>query len=190
MKVIDSGMPQEAYWDSLFDIPGIVEWLNVERTVDDIVEIGCGYGTFTVPVAKQARGNVLAFDIDPEMLDIARGNIQHAGLRNVQLVERDILERGTGLDPDSVGMVLLFNILHFHERRIVLEEMSRTLKPGGIAAIIHWRKDVATPRGPSVQMRPDLPIVLSAIGGLDLHPVDNGKILEPYHWGIQLVKRP
>lgn len=28
------------------------------------------------------------------------------------------------------------------------------LKPGGTAAVIHWRRDVDTPRGPSMHIRP------------------------------------
>jgi hypothetical protein len=55
MKVSVSGMPEEAYWNSLFDIPLIVKWLNVDTRIEPIVEIGCGYGTFTVPVAKNAK---------------------------------------------------------------------------------------------------------------------------------------
>ena len=150
MKVIDSGMPDEAYWNSLFDIPGIVQWLDIKRTAHPIVEIGCGYGTFTVPVAKETTGQVYAFDIDSDMLETAKKNADQAGLRNIQFFLRDVLELGTGLESNSVGMVLLFNILHFNERRILLEEASRILTLSGVAAVIHWRKDIETPRGPSI----------------------------------------
>ena len=67
-------------------------------------------------------------------------------------------------------------------------EASRILKHSGIAAIIHWRKDIETPRGPIVQDRPDQNIILESIVGLDLHFNGNSRILEPYHWGIQLSK--
>ncbi len=40
MKVFDSGMPDEAYWNSLLDIPLIVDWLNIKDVVGPIVEIG------------------------------------------------------------------------------------------------------------------------------------------------------
>ena len=85
-------------------------------------------------------------------------------------------------------MVLLFNILHFNERRVLLEEASRLLKPNGVAAIIHWRKDIETPRGPCVQSRPDQQMILESIKGLDLIFNGNSRILEPYHWGMQLIK--
>jgi ubiquinone/menaquinone biosynthesis C-methylase UbiE len=188
MKVIDSGMPEEAYWKSLFTIPAIVGWLEIERLHDPIVEIGCGYGTFTIPIAKKARNAVYTYDIDSLMIAVARQNAHAAGVTNVIFEERDILERQTGLDAESVGMVTLFNILHFDQRRAMLEEAARILKPSGVAAIIHWRKDIETPRGPLVSTRPDQEIILDAIKGLDLHFNGNSKILAPYHWGIQLIK--
>ncbi len=188
MKVIDSGMPEQTYWNSLFDIPRIVNWLELQNIVGPIVEIGCGYGTFTVPIAAKTNNQILTFDIDPSMIEIARKNVQQSGLTNVQFSLRDILETGTGLESNSVGMILLFNILHFDERRAMLEEASRIIKPSGVAAIIHWRKDIETPRGPIVHMRPDQDTILGSIKGLDLHFEGNSRILEPYHWGIQLIK--
>jgi SAM-dependent methyltransferase len=188
MKVADSGMPDEVYWNSFFNIPHIINWLDLKNIAGPIAEIGCGYGTFTLPVAKNTNNPVLAFDIEPSMLETAREHTRHAGVTNVEFFQRDILEMGTGLESNSIGMILLFNILHFEERRIMLEEASRILKPSGTAAIIHWRKDIETPRGPSSNMRPDQNTILDSISGLDLHFNGNSKILEPYHWGMQLVK--
>jgi ubiquinone/menaquinone biosynthesis C-methylase UbiE len=189
MKVNDSGMPDEKYWKSLFNIPLIIDWLNLGTIADPIVEIGCGYGTFTIPVAQAIRNQVLAFDIDPSMIEIAKRNALQSGVTNIRFFPRDILESGTGLGSESVGLVMLFNILHFDERRTMLEEASRILKLSGVAAIIHWRKDIETPRGPVLHQRPDQAIILDTLKGLDLHFEGNSRTLEPYHWGIQLVKR-
>ncbi|HUI31937.1 MAG TPA: methyltransferase domain-containing protein [Candidatus Acidoferrales bacterium] len=188
MKVSDSGMPDETYWNSLFHIPGIVEWLDIKNAAGPIVEIGCGYGSFTVTVAKETGSEVYSFDIDPQMLAAARNNAERAALTNVHFFLRDVLEEGTGLDSAGSGMVLLFNILHFNERRVLLQEASRILKPSGVAAIIHWRKDIETPRGPRIETRPDKEMILASIGGLDLHFNGDSRILEPYHWGIKLIK--
>jgi ubiquinone/menaquinone biosynthesis C-methylase UbiE len=188
MKVDDSGMPEESYWNSLFDIEAIVEWLAISKKNTTIVEIGSGYGTFTVPAAKKSTGKIFAFDIEPSMIEVARENARKAGLSNVTFSLRDVLEQGTGLEAGSVDMALLFNILHFSEKRALLEEAARILKEGGIVAIIHWRKDIATPRGPALNVRPDQDEILSAVAGLNFNFHGNGKILEPYHWGMQLVK--
>jgi ubiquinone/menaquinone biosynthesis C-methylase UbiE len=188
MKVFDSGMPEEAYWNSLFDIRQIVKWLNVADVVDPIAEIGCGYGTFTVPIAKKFDGIVHSFDIEPAMIERAKKNARMAGIQNATFHLRDILAQGTGLAAQSIGMVLLFNILHSIDKHMILKEASRVLKKSGIAAIIHWRKDIETPRGPSLESRPDQATILDSIDDLDLQFKGNSRILEPYHWGIQLIK--
>jgi SAM-dependent methyltransferase len=189
MKVDDSGMPDESYWNSLFDIEGIVKWLALSRKTATVVEIGCGYGTFTVPIAQHLKGALLAFDIEPLMIETANINVRNAGLPNVSFELRDVIEQGTGLEPNSMEIVLLFNILHFSSNRIFLEEASRILKDGGIVAIIHWRKDISTPRGPTMSVRPDQEQILHAAEGSNLCLYSDSRILEPYHWGMKLVKR-
>ena len=187
MKIEDSGMPAEVYWNSLFDIGAIVDWLAISKNAA-IVEIGCGYGSFTVPVAQKTSGKVYAFDIDVEMLSATQHNVQTAKLKNVELLHRDILDSGTGLVAESVDLVLLFNILHFSERRIFLAEAARILRKGGVVAVLHWRKDIATPRGPAIELRPDQAQILSAASGLSLRFEGISQLLPPYHWGMQLVK--
>jgi ubiquinone/menaquinone biosynthesis C-methylase UbiE len=188
MKINDSGMPEETYWNSLFDIPRIVDWLHLKNISDPIVEIGCGYGTFTIPVAQETRESLYAIDIEPTMIETTQRKILLAHVHNVQLILRDIIEQGTGLDSNSTGMVLLFNILHFHGQKDILEEATRILRPSGVIAIIHWRKDIETPRGPALHLRPDQKMILDSIAGLDLVFHGNTKFLEPYHWGMQLIK--
>jgi ubiquinone/menaquinone biosynthesis C-methylase UbiE len=166
MKVFDSGMPDESYWNSLFDIPGIINWLALDRIAGPVVEIGCGYARFTEPVAQGVKQKVYAFDIEQTMLLRARENALRAGVSNVQFVLRDVVEQGTGLESSFTGLVLLFNILHFPEWSVLLKEAARILKPAGEVAIIHWRKDIATSRGPSVELRPDEGMILESIQGL------------------------
>lgn len=188
MKVADSGMPEEQYWNSLFDIPLIIDWLQLPNVPGPIVEIGCGYGTFTVPVAQSAPASVWAFDIEKEMIERAERNSTRVGCKNVVFVQRDVADLGTGLPDSSAGLVLLFNLLHFAERRVLLLEASRILVEGGDIAIIHWRKDIATPRGPKVELRPDRAMIIESAVGLDLLDSGESRILEPYHWGIKLKK--
>lgn len=188
MKIFDSDMPEETYWNSLFDVETIVKWLDLERISDSVVEIGCGYGTFTVPVARTFSGIVHAFDIEPAMIRRTKQNIRRSRLRNVHFHDRDVVEKGTGLGTESIGMVLLFNILHSNEKVLLLREASRILKLNGRIAMIHWRKDVETPRGPSVESRPDPKVILDSASSLNLLFTGNSRILEPYHWGMQLTK--
>ena len=188
MKIDDSGMPEKSYWDSLFDMSLIIDWLDLQRVSGPIIEIGCGYGTFTVPIAQTTSEAIISYDIDPAMIETTRKNLHTANIQTVVLNQRDILEEGTGIISGSCGLVLLFNILHFETRSILLEEATRILRPGGVIAIIHWRKDIPTPRGPAHHLRPDQNVILETIAGLDLAFDGKSRILEPYHWGIQLRK--
>jgi ubiquinone/menaquinone biosynthesis C-methylase UbiE len=188
MKVYDSGMPDETYWNTLFDVQTILTWLNPTSGIAPIAEIGCGYGTFTVPIAGSVAGMIHAFDIDPGMIQDARNKVRSAGLQNVAFYQRDVIEIGTGLPDESIRTVLLFNILHSAYNRLLLKESARVLQRSGSVYILHWRNDIITPRGPSLESRPDLNSIVEQIGGLDLVFGANTRIFEPYHWGMELTK--
>ena len=47
MKVRDSGMPEEEMWSGFFDPAKVLAIFGLDRGVQDLVELGCGYGTFT-----------------------------------------------------------------------------------------------------------------------------------------------
>jgi len=56
-KVRDSGMPEEAFWESLFDVPLILDSFGVRADIGDVIEFGCGYGTFTIPVRTESAAS-------------------------------------------------------------------------------------------------------------------------------------
>lgn len=187
MKIQDSGMPDESYWNSLFDINEIIEWLQISNG-SNIVEVGCGYGTFTLPLAELSLTNQLyTFDIEAEMIKSIESKIENTGHHNIQCLLRDVMTDGTGLDSESVDFVLLFNILHCEDKDLLIKEAYRILKPSGIVAVLHWRKDIPTPRGPSVDTRPDVIQIRSASQDLCFQEQDE-RNLGPFHWGIKLLK--
>jgi SAM-dependent methyltransferase len=189
MKGRESGMPEEAYWESFFNPAEILRALGLDAECHDVAELGCGYGTFTLPAAALVSGTVYAFDIDPEMLRRTADRAQVLGLHKIQTRQRDFLGDGTGLPDCSVDCVLLFNILHIEDPARLIAEAWRILRPGGSVAVIHWNYDSATPRGPSLAIRPrpeDCARWCEA-GGLSLRApgiVD----LPPYHYGFAAVK--
>lgn len=154
MKGRESGMPAEDYWETFFDASCIVGKLGCAESRLGLVEFGCGYGQFTLPVARIAGGPVFALDIEPEMVTITGRKAREEGLENVSVELRDFVEHGSGRPDASVDYAMLFNILHIEDPVGLLEEARRILVPGGRVGIIHWRSDVATPRGPSLEIRP------------------------------------
>jgi SAM-dependent methyltransferase len=182
-------MPEEGIWASFFNIDLILAELQINSDIKDLVEIGCGYGTFTLPVSKATDNVLFSFDMDTLMIQTTQLKVEKAGIINVKLLQKDVLEGGTGFEEESAGMILLFNILHSEERKQFLEEANRILKQGGIVAIIHWRKDIITPRGPDISLRPDLQIILDISSHLNFRFYGNSRILEPFHWGMQLIKK-
>jgi SAM-dependent methyltransferase len=154
MKTRESGMPAEDYWETFFDPECITRRLGANASCGTVVEFGCGYGTFTVPVASAVSRTVYALDIDPEMVAATEARVLDAGLTNVQVMQRDIMAHGSGLPDGACDLALLFNILHCEEPVALLAEAYRNLRPGGKVAIIHWIHDPATPRGPSCAIRP------------------------------------
>lgn len=89
MKIRDSGMPDEGTWDGFFD-PGLtLRQLRFASNDEDVADLGCGYGTFSIAAARLTSGTVHAFDIEHEMVLATQSRAQREGLRNITTLERD-----------------------------------------------------------------------------------------------------
>ncbi|HRJ58761.1 MAG: class I SAM-dependent methyltransferase [Chloroflexi bacterium] len=154
MKTRESGMPNEQMWDNFFDPDAILDQLNVCKLTGTIVDLGCGYGTFTIPAARKNSGTIYALDIEGEMIQAVQEKANEAGVKNVFPVQRDFMVEGIGLPDNSCEYVMLFNLLHAEEPLKILMEAMRVLVPGGKTGVIHWNYDPTTPRGPSLDIRP------------------------------------
>ncbi|TCV96433.1 methyltransferase family protein [Luteibacter rhizovicinus] len=187
MKVPESGMPEEQDWARFFDVEGAMDaFLAGERAVKQAVEFGCGYGTFTVALARRSNGHVTALDIEPEMVAATQGKAVLNGTTNIHARQRDFITGGTGLAAASQTDALVFNILHLERPLALLQEVHRVLQPGGQISLMHWRTDVPTPRGPPLSIRPtpsQCEQWLVETGFLHVHPVDLTKSC-PYHYGL------
>ncbi len=188
MKVRDSGMPEETKWNEFFNVDFLLSELNVDSQIIDLVEIGSGYGTFTIPTAKLIRGKLYAFDIEEEMIENLNQKIQNQQIDNILLEKRDILAHTTGLPENSIDYVMLFNILHHELPLDFINEAYRILKPEGKIGIIHWRSDVSTPRGPDLNIRPKPKQIENWFDKHKFHINKKPFIIEPYHFGLIISK--
>jgi len=170
------------------DVPGILYAFGFGPGTGDVAELGCGYGTFTVPLASRITGTVHAIDINPNMVARTATRALAAGVPNVRVRERDLLREGFGVPPGSCDAVLLFNILHGEEPAGLLRAGADALRRGGFVAVNHWRTDLDTPLGPSANIRPTPEQVFRwsvAAGGLGTQ--GTSFLLPPWHYGLKLV---
>ncbi|MHB9055863.1 MAG: class I SAM-dependent methyltransferase [Paludibacteraceae bacterium] len=187
MKVRDSGMPEEEVWSEFFDPHTILRQMQLTTGLKNVVDLGSGYGTFSIPAAEIVKGKVYAFDIEPEMIEILHCKTVQLNINNIKLYLRDFIADGSSLADNSVDYVMLFNILHHFAPKYILDETFRILKSGAKAGIIHWRSDIPTPRGPQLDIRPT-PDQCKQWALESGFTINKELILEPYHFGIIIQK--
>ncbi len=180
-------MPDVAQWESYFDPPAVLSRLGLDNIAGDVVEFGCGYGTFTLAIAAATTGTVHALDIDRAMLDIVASRAADRGIRNIDLIQRDFVQIDSGLRDGAATCALLFNILHAEDPVALLNEARRNVRPGGRVGAIHWNYDPETPRGPPLAIRPlpDHIAAWAATADLDCGPCID---LPPYHYGFSMTR--
>jgi ubiquinone/menaquinone biosynthesis C-methylase UbiE len=115
------------------------------RKGQTVLDFGCGYGAYTIPVAKivGANGKVYALDKDKEVLDELMQKAGSASLKNIEGVDTSgKLE--IGITDESVDVVLLFDVFHSfyfpqaEDRRRLLSEIYRIMKPSALLCISIW----------------------------------------------------
>jgi len=189
MKLRESGMPEESYWETLFDVELILDRLEIDDRLGDAVELGCGYGTFTLPAARRISGMLRTFDIAADMVERTMQRIAAEKVQNILCEQRDVFMHGFGIAPKSQDACLLFNILHGEEPLRLLSEAARIVRPEGFVYVIHWRHDPATPRGPSMDIRPWPKQIVDWAQKTGLLTIYSPVLdLPPWHYGIRFQR--
>jgi SAM-dependent methyltransferase len=188
MKVRESGMPEPERWESFFDPERILDALELLAAGGDVVDFGCGYGTFSIPAAARTRGALHAIDLDPVMVEATAAEARRRGLANLRSVVRDFVADGTGLADGSVDYAMLFNLLHAEDPGALLREAHRVLAPGGRVGVIHWNHDPQTPRGPPMAIRPRPEDCRRWLAEAGFVSVSAPIALPPWHYGLTARK--
>lgn len=97
------------------------------------IDVACGPGTFTRPLASRVR-RAVGVDLTPAMVEKARAEAARAGIINIDFVCGDIYALAFA---DGVAGVVTcgYAFHHMLELARALAEMSRVLRPGGRVAI-------------------------------------------------------
>ena len=90
-----------------------------------VLELGCGTGYFTRELAR-SRADIVAIDVSPELLEIARANCSGRNVR-YEIQNASALSYPDGVFDSVVGS----SVLHHLEIEEALREIHRVLKAGG-----------------------------------------------------------
>lgn len=181
MKYRESGMPPEKIWDSFFNPSEVLKKMGISQSIDLIVDIGCGYGTFILPASSVVK-RAIGIDIDSDLLECCQKVITERGITNIELIVDDASSSSYNAHMGSADYVALFNILHCEDPISLLRKAKLMLKPGGRTGVIHWKNE-ETPRGPSMDIRPKPQQVTEWATSIGL-TLEGQVDLPPYHYGL------
>lgn len=187
-------MPTAGWWEALWPDPkGVLTAVGLLPQADAI-DLCSGDGCFTLQIAKIAR-RVIAIDIDPMLLAVARNHLDEAGVANCTFVTGNAYEIAR-FAPEKVDLVFMANAFHgVPDRPRLAAAVGEVLKPGGRFAIVNWHQRareetviLGEPRGPRTELRlsPQQTIAAAAAGGLALLRLVE---VPPYHYGAVFRRR-
>lgn len=183
-----TSMPDRDWWVALWPDPdGIIRLLCVKPDMT-VVDLCCGDGYFTAPLARVAHGKVYGVDIDPVMLDQARIALDQYGTTALDLIcadARDLPE----LLPSQADYVLIANTFHGVPKKAEMARaVAAVLNPGGWLVIVNWhplpREETTVldrARGPKTEMRMSPDQVRAVVEPAGFRFADLVE-LPPYHY--------
>lgn len=146
-------------WTRVFDDPSRDAWqrpdevlraLELEPTMV-VADVGAGTGYFSVRLARAVpRGEVLATDLEQDMVRFLRERAQRERLPNLRAVQAT--PTASGLAAHSVDRILIVHVWHhIAEREEYVRRLALALRPGGKLFIVDFSPDGQ--RGPPASLR-------------------------------------
>ncbi|MEW5939573.1 MAG: methyltransferase domain-containing protein [Chloroflexota bacterium] len=130
---------------------GLLRGMTVDNAMlkpgESVLDVGCGTGGVTIPAKQRVgeKGRAAGIDPAPEMIAVARRKAQRAGLEidfRVGVIESLPYPDGT---YDAATSSLMMHHLPRHLQVKGLEEIYRTLKPGGRILIADMMRPSKSP---------------------------------------------
>jgi ubiquinone/menaquinone biosynthesis C-methylase UbiE len=162
-------------------IPELLVEIGGVKVMTDCVDLGCGTGTFTLPMAEIVGrwGKVHAVDDSQEMLDILKSRNPQ---KNVLVVKADFTQ--TGLDDGIVEFCLAAFVLHeIKEPEKLLAEAYRLLKPYGRFLVVEWRAEFDNP-GPPQKIRLTMEKMEELFAGAGFKDFKSANWSDKHYYGI------
>jgi SAM-dependent methyltransferase len=106
---------------------------------EKVLEVGCGTGAATVPLAEAVgdTGEVVGIDIAEPMLAAARERISHSRLRNITLLRADAQVHP--FEPDRFDLIASrFGVMFFADPVAAFRNLLRATRPRGRLCFACW----------------------------------------------------
>jgi ubiquinone/menaquinone biosynthesis C-methylase UbiE len=180
-------MPTAGWWEALWPDPaGVLAVVGIEPGME-VIDLCSGDGWFTLQIANLAR-RVVAIDIDPNLLEVARHRLTESGVTNCDFVVSDACELAT-LVAFPVDFVFMANAFHgVPDRPRLAHSVRATLKPDGHFAIVNWHQRpreetviLGEPRGPKTELRLSPEQTITAARLVEIPPYHYGAVFEQPH---------
>lgn len=131
------------FGDFLEDLPFYQGY--AERVGSPLLEIGCGTGRLTVPLAA-AGFRVTGMDLSTAMLARARARAAQAGVADRIVWVQGDATQGIPMGPYPMAFIPLNTFLHFasqEAQQAVLRHLHRVIEPGGLLLLDCLNPDAA-----------------------------------------------
>lgn len=179
-------MPDADWWNALWPAPDkVLADLGIGPGLGLTVDLCCGDGLFTAPLARRAQ-RLVAIDLDPAMIGLARERLGDTPCRFLVGDAYDIAEMLDG----PADLVFMANTFHgVPDKPRLARAVAAALGPGGRFVIVNWharpREETVVlgqPRGPKTELRM-APVALPPL--IERAGFDHPRVIElpPYHYG-------
>lgn len=186
-----------AKWSQQFDSPDRAAWQKPDEVIAAlglapemrVADLGAGTGYFTVRLARAVpRGQVVAEDIEPDMVRHLTERARKEGLTNVQPL---LGEAGDPKLPAGLDVAIMVDTYHHMDDPAgFFTRVRDALKPGGLLVIVDFKKDAPEDApGPPAAMRVEDGAVAATLAGIGLVHERTDRALLPYQY-LVFMRRP
>lgn len=123
-------------------IEEIIEFIRI-KNAKNILEVGCGTGTFTRKIRKYLSKDIkiTGLDMDHNFINYCRKKAKKEKLSNIQYIEGDALS--LPFDNNTFDACTSHTVIEHVPNKKFLEEQYRVCKEGGYVSILNIRPELA-----------------------------------------------